>query len=96
MATFITLMNFTDQGIRNVKESPDRYDAFLEMAEKLEVTIKNVYWTVGHYDVVMVVEGSEEAATSLLLNLGSLGNVRTQTLRGYTVEEIKRIVSNMP
>jgi len=66
------------------------------MAEKLEVTIKNVYWTVGHYDVVMVVEGSEEAATSLLLNLGSLGNVRTQTLRGYTVEEIKRIVSNMP
>ncbi len=96
MATFITLMNFTDQGIRNIKESPDRYDAFLEMAEKLEVTIKNVYWTVGHYDVVMVVEGSEEAATSLLLNLGSLGNVRTQTLRGYTVEEIKRIVSNMP
>ena len=96
MATFITLMNFTDQGIRNVKESPDRYDAFLEMAEKLEVTIKNVYWTVGHYDVVMVVEGSEEAVTSLLLNLGSLGNVRTQTLRGYTVEEIKRIVSNMP
>ena len=96
MATFITLMNFTDQGIRNVKESPDRYDPFLEMAEKLEVTIKNVYWTVGHYDVVMVVEGSEEAATSLLLNLGSLGNVRTQTLRGYTVEEIKRIVSNMP
>ncbi len=96
MATFITLMNFTDQGIRNVKESPDRYDAFLEMAEKLEVTIKNVYWTVGHYDVVMVAEGSEEAATSLLLKLGSLGNVRTQTLRGYTVEEIKRIVSNMP
>jgi len=96
MATFITLMNFTDQGIRNVKESPDRYDAFLEMAEKLEVTINNVYWTVGHYDVVMVAEGSEEAATSLLLNLGSLGNVRTQTLRGYTVEEIKRIVSNMP
>ncbi len=96
MATFITLMNFTDQGIRNVKESPDRYDAFLEIAEKLEVTIKNVYWTVGHYDVVMVVEGSEEAATSLLLNLGTLGNVRTQTLRGYTVEEIKRIVSNMP
>ncbi len=96
MATFITLMNFTDQEIRNVKESPDRYDAFLEIAEKLEVTIKNVYWTVGHYDVVVVTEGSEEAATSLLLKLGSLGNVRTQTLRGYTVEEIKRIVSNMP
>ena len=96
MATYITLMNFTDQGIRNVKESPDRYDAFLEMAEKLGVTIKNAYWTVGHYDVVMIAEGPEEAATSLLLKLGSLGNVRTQTLRGYTVEEIERIVSNMP
>ncbi len=96
MATFITLMNFTDQGIRNVKESPDRYDALLEMAEKLGVTIKDVYWTVGHYDVVVVTEGSEEAATSLLLKLGTLGNVRTQTLRGYTVKEIERIVSNMP
>ncbi len=96
MATYITLMNFTDQGIRNVKESPDRYDAFLEMAEKVGVTIKNVYWTVGHYDVVVIAEGPEEAATSLLLKLGSLGNVRTQTLRGYTVEEIKSIISDMP
>ncbi len=96
MATFITLMNFTDQGIRNVKESPDRYDALLEMAEKVGVTIKDVYWTVGHYDVVVIAEGPEEAATSLLLKLGSLGNVRTQTLRGYTVEEIKRIISDMP
>ncbi len=96
MATYITLMNFTDQGIRNVKESPDRNDALLEMAEKVGVTIKNVYWTVGHYDVVVIAEGPEEAATSLLLKLGSLGNVRTQTLRAYSVEEIKRIVSNMP
>ncbi len=96
MATFITLMNFTDQGIRNVKESPDRYDALLEMAEKVGVTIKNVYWTVGHYDVVVIAEGSDEASTSLLLKLGSLGNVRTQTLRGYTVEEMERIFSNMP
>ena len=96
MATYITLMNFTDQGIRNVKESPDRYEAFLGMAQKLGVTIKAVYWTVGQYDVVVIVEGAEDAATSLLLKLGTLGNVRTQTLRGYSVEEIKQIISKMP
>jgi len=96
MTTYITLMNFTDQGIRNVKESPDRYEAFLGMAQKLGVTIKAVYWTVGQYDVVVIVEGAEDAATSLLLKLGTLGNVRTQTLRGYSVEEIKQIISKMP
>jgi uncharacterized protein with GYD domain len=80
MATFITLMNFTDQGIRNVKDSPARYEAFRTVAEKLGVTVKSVYWTVGQYDVVLVMEGSDEAAvTSALLKVGSLGNVRTQT-----------------
>lgn len=96
MATFITLVNFTDQGIRNVKDSPDRFDAFRGMAEKLGVTVKNVYWTVGHYDIVVVVEGSDEAVTSALLSVGSLGNVRTQTLRGFSADEMKRIVSKMP
>jgi uncharacterized protein with GYD domain len=96
MATFITLMNFTDQGIRNVKDSPARYEAFRTVAEKLGVTVKSVYWTVGQYDVVLVVEGSDEAVTSALLKLGSLGNVRTQTLRGFSAEEMKRIVSKMP
>jgi uncharacterized protein with GYD domain len=96
MATFITLMNFTDQGIRNVKDSPARYEAFRTVAEKLGVTVKSVYWTVGQYDVVLVVEGSDEAVTSALLKLGSLGNVRTQTLRGFSAEEMKRIISKMP
>jgi uncharacterized protein with GYD domain len=96
MATFITLLNFTDQGIRNVKESPDRYGAFKAMAEKLGITIKSAYWTVGHYDMVVVVDGPEEAAVSVLLKLGSLGNVRTQTLRGFSEEEMRQIVSNMP
>jgi uncharacterized protein with GYD domain len=96
MATFIVLLNFTDQGIRNVKESPDRYEAFRTMAEKQGVTIKNVYWTVGQYDVVAVFEGADEAVTTALFTLGSLGNVRSQTLRGFSAEEMKSIVSNMP
>lgn len=96
MATFITLMNFTDQGIRNVKDSPDRFAAFRTTAEKLGVSVKSGYWTVGHYDLVVVVEGSDEAVTSLLLKSGSLGNVRTETLRGFSAEEFKKIVGNVP
>ncbi len=96
MATFIALMNFTDQGIRNVKESPDRYEKFKTMAEERGVTIKDVYWTVGQYDMVLVLEGADEAVTTGLLKLGSLGNIRSQTLRGYSADEFKNIVSNMP
>lgn len=96
MATFITLLNFTDQGIKNVKDSPDRYEAFKATAEKLGVTIKSVYYTVGQYDLVMIVEGNDEAATAALLKAGSLGNVRTQTLRAFSVEEMRKIIGMVP
>ncbi|MBI3529966.1 MAG: GYD domain-containing protein [Betaproteobacteria bacterium] len=96
MATFITLVNFTDQGIRNVKDSPDRFNAFRAMAEKVGVTVKSTYYTVGHYDIVVVLEGSDEAVTSALLKVSSLGNVRTETLRGFAVDEMKQIISKMP
>jgi len=96
MATFITLLNFTDQGIRTVKDSPDRYQAFKAMAETLGLAVTAVYWTVGSYDLVLIVEGDEEAATTALLKAGSLGNVRTQTLRGFSEQEIRRIIGNMP
>lgn len=96
MATFISLLNFTDQGIRNVKESPDRFEKFKTIAEKQGVTVKNVYWTVGQYDIVVVLDGDDDAVTTALLNAGSLGNVRSETLRGYSVDEFKNIISNMP
>ncbi|UVE18800.1 GYD domain-containing protein [Pseudomonas sp. LS44] len=96
MATFISLLNFTDQGIRSVKESPDRFQAFKAMAEGLGVAVKAVYWTVGSYDLLVVTEGSDEAATTVLLKAGSLGNVRTQTLRGFSEQEIRKIIGNMP
>jgi uncharacterized protein with GYD domain len=96
MATYISLLNFTDQGIRNVKDSPDRYEAFRAMAEKMGVKVKSVYYTVGHYDIVVIVEGPEEAVTSALLKVGSLGNVRSQTLRGFSADEMKRMISKMP
>jgi uncharacterized protein with GYD domain len=96
MATYIILANFTDQGIRNIKDSPDRLRAFSALAEKLGVTVKSAHYTVGNYDLVTVVEGSDEAVTAALLKLGSLGNIRTQTLRGFSAEEMKTIISKMP
>ena len=96
MATFISLLKFTDQGIRNVKDSPDRYEAFRVMAEKVGVTVKDIYYTVGPYDIVAVMEGSDEAVTTALLKVGSLGNVRTETLRGFSLDDMKKIVGTMP
>ena len=95
MATFISLVNFTDQGIRNVKDSPARYEAFRAMAEKLGAAVKSFYYTVGHYDLVVVLEGTDEAVTAALLKVGSLGNVRTQTLRGFSLEDMKKIIGKI-
>jgi uncharacterized protein with GYD domain len=96
VATYAVLASFTDQGIRNVKDSPERSAAFKTMAEKPGVTIKSIHYTVGAYDMVAVVEGADEAVTSALLKLGSLGNVRTQTMRADSHEEMKTIISKMP
>jgi uncharacterized protein with GYD domain len=96
MPTYVTLANFTDQGIRNIKESPDRLVAFKAMAEKLGIAIKSVHYTVGNYDIVTVVEGSDEAVTAALLKLGSLGNIRTQTLRAFSADEMKAIITKLP
>ena len=96
MPTYVTLANFTDQGIRNIKESPDRLAAFRAMAEKLGISVKSVHYTVGTFDIVTVVEGSDEAVTAALLKLGSLGNIRTQTLRAFSADEMKGIISKLP
>ena len=82
MATFILLANFTDQGVRNAHDSPKRADAFKEMAKKCGANVKDLYWTLGQYDALAVVDAPDDmTATALALSLGRLGNVRTQTLR---------------
>ncbi len=96
MATYISLLSFTEQGIRNIKESPARADAAKALAAKLGVNFKSLYWTVGRYDLVAIVEGSEEAVTAFLLKTGSMGNVKTQTMRAYAADEFAKIVANVP
>lgn len=96
MPTFVSLVNLTDQGIKNVKESPQRFEAFKALAEKQGIEVKSVYYTQGQYDMVAILEGSEEAAMASLLKLVSLGNARFQTMRAFSVEEMKGFVSMMP
>ena len=97
METYVLLLNFTDQGIRNVKDTAKRAEVFKRIADKAGVKVKEVYWTLGQYDGVLIFEAPEEAtATALGLSLGSLGSVRTQTLRAFSAEEIGRIIAKMP
>ena len=96
MATYITLVNFTDLGIRAIKDSPNRADAFRQMAQKLDITVRDVYWTAGQYDVIAVVDGPDEAVTTAVLTLGAEGNVRTQTLRAFSEAEMRKIIEKIP
>src|SRR5262249_48235109 len=92
MATYILLASFTDQGIRKVKDSPKRADAFKEMAKKCGATVKDVFWTLGAYEVVAVVEAQDNIPiTAFGLSTGAFGNVRTQPLRVFTPADMKTI-----
>jgi uncharacterized protein with GYD domain len=97
MATYCILGNFTDQGVRNAKDSPKRADAFKEMAKKCGATVKEVYWAQGQYDIVTILEAPDDlAVTSLGLSAGALGNIRTQTLRLFSAADMKTIIDKMP
>ena len=95
MPTFVSLTNLTDQGAKNIKESPQRTEAFLEMAENMGIKVKGIYYTQGQYDMVAILEGSDEAAMVSLLKLVSLGNARFQTMRAFSVDEMKGFISKM-
>src|SRR5712675_2958538 len=96
MVTYVVLSKFTDQGIRNAKESPKRADAFKQMAKTFGVTVKEIFWTQGRYDVVTILEAPDESsAMSLNLSLGALGNVRTEALRAFSAADMTTIVGKM-
>jgi uncharacterized protein with GYD domain len=96
MTTYVLLANFTDQGIRNVKDTVDRAEAFKEMAKKSGVTLKELCWTMGRYDVVAVFDAADdEAAAALSISASSRGNVRCETLRAISFEEMRRILGKM-
>ena len=96
MATYVLLTKFTDQGIRSAKDSPKRAEAFKKMAETFGVTVRELFWTQGRYDIVTVVEAPDEIlATALNLSISALGNVRTESLRAFSAAEMMTIVGKM-
>lgn len=96
MATFIVLAAFSDQGVRNVKQTIERADAFKQMAKKVGATVKDMYWTLGSRDVVAICDApDDETATALALSVGTRGNVRSETLRAFSFDEMKKILGKM-
>jgi uncharacterized protein with GYD domain len=96
MVAYVVLGNFTDQGIRNAKESPKRADAFKAMAKTFGVTVREILWTQGRYDIVTIVDAPDELSfLSLTLSLGALGNVRTESLRAFSADEMTKAVGDM-
>jgi uncharacterized protein with GYD domain len=94
MASYVVLANWTEQGIKAFQESPARVDAFNEQTGALGVRVKDIYWTLGPYDMVTLIEGADdESITAALLKLGAWGNLRTTTLRAFTRTEFEALAS---
>lgn len=97
MGTYVVLAQFTDQGIRTVKNSPGRAGQAAEMAKAFGCEVKDIYWTLGQYDFTIIMEAKdEEALTAFGLALGSAGNVRTQTMRAFSKSEMSAIIGKLP
>lgn len=94
MPTYVSLVSFTEQGIKNFKETTDRAAAASEAAAKMGGRIKDIYWTLGVHDIVVVSEfPDDQTGLAFLLSIGALGNVRTQTLKAFTAEEMTEVIA---
>jgi uncharacterized protein with GYD domain len=96
MPTYVSLFNWTDQGIRNVRDTVQRYERSQELQDKHGVSLEEIYWTVGSYDLVAIAEApDEESITAFVLELASAGNLRTTTLRAYNRDEMSGILERL-
>ena len=96
MAMYVSLIQFTDQGIRNIKDTIKRGDAAMAEAQKLGMEITEEFWTMGAYDVVVMFDApNDETMSAFMLKIGSLGNVKSQTLRAFRREEMENILAKI-
>jgi uncharacterized protein with GYD domain len=96
MPTYLVLGHFTDQGIRSVRDSLKREDAFRKQCEKVGANVRDVYRTMGRYDLAAVLEAPDDVTLSALMySVGALGNIRTETLRAFTRQETEQAVAKM-
>jgi uncharacterized protein with GYD domain len=96
MATFITTIKFTQQGIKGIDETTKRAAAVKAAAKKMGAKVTNIYWTMGDYDGVLIFEApDDETASTLLLHLGASGDVHTSTVRAFTAAEMDKILTKV-
>ena len=96
MAKYVSLLQFTDQGIRTIKDTIKRSEATTAEAAKMGVKITEAFWTMGAYDVVILFDApDDETVSALSLKLGSLGNVKSQTMRAFRKEEMENILAKV-
>lgn len=97
MPTYVVLMNWTEQGVRNAKDTVDRYEAASPVFERNGVQIRDIKWTIGPYDIVVTVEApDDETLSSTLLGLARAGNLRTTTMRAFDAQEMRGLVGKIP
>jgi uncharacterized protein with GYD domain len=96
MATYILLATYTEQGIKGIKDTVKRTEAVRELAKKSGATMKESYWTLGAYDVVALFEApDDETMTAFSLSVARLGNVKTQTMRAFSSQEMGGILGKV-
>jgi len=96
MVTAVMLLNWTDHGIKNVKESPKRLDGVKKLAKNMGGEVKSFYMTLGVYDLVLIVDmPNNDKLASFGLKLGSLGNVRSTTLKAFPEDDYRRIIAGL-
>ena len=97
MITYIGLLNFTDKGVQSVKDSTKRAAAAKEAATKFGVNMREIYWTLGEYDLVCVLEADDEASlTAFNLAIAMQGNVRSRSLRAFSASEMHTVLAKLP
>ncbi|MGH7233165.1 MAG: GYD domain-containing protein [Nitrospiraceae bacterium] len=96
MAIYLVFINWTEQGIRSVKDSPKRLDAARKTIKEMGGELKTFYMTQGKYDAVLIIEmPSDEKLASFVLKIGAVGNVRTTTLRAYSEDDYRKIIGGL-
>ena len=96
MVKYVCLLTFTDTGIKNLRMTTSRAEAFAEKIKNKGITILHTLWTVGQYDLIHIFEAEDDtAAATMAFTLSSLGNVRTNTMRAYDVEEMKSVIEDV-
>ena len=96
LPTYIALVTFTDQGVRYIKQTTERAKGLINAAANLGIKIRDIYWTMGAYDAVFIAEApDDETMTAFAASIGGLGNIRTQTMRAFSADEMNKILGKL-